>query len=231
MPIREQNLYQIYKFSSAFICENNLDIKDYTPRRAAQEGCLVSCGDNIAFDQARKIRGDNRNYKEIFSNIQFLRNSLHRAKKEGRNKEAKIFWQAILNTLFVKDFVVVEVKKKEEYKRISKSGFYVNGIRYVRFSASAGQIRHNCVLMVNAEIAEELTNRLMCDFNNRVKEFNLAKLSAYFALSTSSILWVSTPRVCVIKDFFTTLPNQKLDWITTDENGKKQLKKEFSTSL
>ena len=27
MPIREQNLYQIYKFSSAFICENNLDIK------------------------------------------------------------------------------------------------------------------------------------------------------------------------------------------------------------
>ena len=125
MPIREQNLYQIYKFSSAFICENNLDIKDYTPRRAAQEGCLVSCGDNIAFDQARKIRNDNRNYKEIFSNIQFLRNSLHRAKKEGRNKEAKIFWQAILNTLFVKDFVIVEVKKKEEYKRISKSGFHL----------------------------------------------------------------------------------------------------------
>lgn len=223
MPIREQNLYQVYKFSSAFICENNLDIKDYTPRRAAQEGCLVSCGDNIAFNQARKIRNDNRNYKEIFSNIQFLRNSLHRAKKEGRSKEAKIFWQAILNTLFVKDFVIVEVKKKEEYKKISKSGFYVNGIRYVRFSASAGQIRHNCVLMVNAEIAEELTNRLMCDFNNRVKEFNLAKLSAYFALSTSSILWVSTPRVCVIKDFFTTLPNQKLDWITTDENGKKKV--------
>ena len=73
--------------------------------------------------------------------------------------------------------------------------------------------------MVNAEIAEKLTNRLMCDFNNRVKEFNLAKLSAYFALSTSSILWVSTPRVCVIKDFFTTLANQRLDWITTDENG------------
>ena len=182
---------------------------------------MVSCGDNIAFDQARKIRGDNRSYKEIFSNIQFLRNSLHRAKKEGRNKEAKIFWQAILNTLFVKDFVVVEVKKKDDYKRLSKSGFYVNGIRYVRFSASAGQIRHGCCLMANEEIAEELTNRLMCDFNNRVKEFNLAKLSAYFALSTSSILWVSTPRVCVIKDFFTTLPNQKLDWITTDENGKK----------
>ena len=35
MPIREQNLYQIYKFSAAYVCENNLDIKDYTPRRAA----------------------------------------------------------------------------------------------------------------------------------------------------------------------------------------------------
>ena len=105
--IREQNLYQIYKFSSSFICENNLNIQNYSSKQAAQEGCLVSCGDNIAFDQARKIRGDERSYKEIFSNIQFLRSSLHLARKEGRNKEAKVFWQTILNTLFVKDFVVV----------------------------------------------------------------------------------------------------------------------------
>ena len=221
MPIREQNLYQIYKFSSAFICENNLDIKDYNTRQAIQEGNLISCGDNIAFDQARKIRGDNRNYKEIFSNIQFLRNGLRKAKKEGQNKEIRVYQQAILKTLFVKDFIVVNVKKKEEYKQLSKAGFYVNGIRYVRFSASAGNIRRNCVMFVSSEISEELTSRLMCDLDNRVKEFNLAKLSAYFALSTSSILWISTPRVCVIKDFFTTLPNQKLDWITTDKNGKK----------
>ena len=66
----------------------------------------------MAIDEEGKMRDENRKYKEIVSNIQFLRNSLHRAKKEGRSKEAKMFWQAILNTLFVEDFVVVEVKKK-----------------------------------------------------------------------------------------------------------------------
>ena len=81
MPIREQNLYQIYKFSSTFICENNLDIKDYAPRRAAQEGCLVSCGDNIAFDQARKMIIEIiKKFFQTFNFFEIL--SIERKKKE-----------------------------------------------------------------------------------------------------------------------------------------------------
>ena len=61
----------------------------------------------------------------------------------------------------------------------------------------------------------------MCDLNNRITETNIAKLSAYFSLSTSSIMWVSKPRVCIIKDFETTLKDQKIDWIINTKDGKK----------
>ena len=196
---REQVLYQIIKLSSRFICENNLDIPTYDARQAALDGNLVSLGDNIAFQQARFINGDNRSYHEIFKEIEFLRGSMRRAKKEGRAKDARIFWYAILNKLFVKDFVLVTVNKKSEYRRLAKAGFYLNGVRYVRFSASAGQIRHNTVQFCSERIYEELFTRLMCDLNNRITETNIAKLSAYFSLSTSSIMWVSKPRVCIIK--------------------------------
>lgn len=212
--VREQNLYQIYKFTSNFICENNLNIRGYTPRRAAQEDRLVSCGDNIAFLQARILRGDERSYKDIFKDVTFLRSALHRAKNEGKSTESKIIWQAILKTLFVEDFVSVETTKKSEYRKLAKNGFYVNGIKYVRFSASAGQIRHNTVLFCKEDIYGDLYKRLMCGLDERVREINIAKLSAYFSLATSSVLWVDTPRVCVIRDFFTTLKDQKIDWIT-----------------
>lgn len=221
MAARQQNLYQIYKLTSTFICENNLDIKNYTKKKALQDGCLVSVGDNIAFDQIRKLKGDTRTYQEIFEDVSYYRGLLRKCKKEGRQKDAEVIAQKIRSTLFVSDIISVEAKTKTEYRKLAKAGFYVNGVRYVRFSASAGQIRHNTVLFINAEISEQITKSLMCGLDEKVKEFNMAKLSAYYALATSSVLWVSTPRVCVVKDFFTIIPKQKIDWICNADDGKK----------
>ena len=218
--MRQQVLYQIFKFSSTFICENNLDIKNYTKRQAIQDGALVSIGDNILLDRIRAYRGDNRNYKEIFNDVQKYREMLRRCKKEGKNKEARILNQFLIDNLFIKDVLVVKADKKAEYKKLAKNGFYVNGIKYVRFSAGAGQIRRNTSLFINEELYEPMYKTLMCGLDVKVKEMNLAKLSAYFALTTSSVMWVDTPRVCVIKDFDTTIPNQKVDWIYKDENGE-----------
>lgn len=86
----------------------------------------------------------------------------------------------ILKVLFVEDFIIVETKKKDEYRKLARNGFYVNGKKYVRFSASAGQIRHNCVMFAEESIYGPLYKRLMCGLDERVKEINIAKLSAYF---------------------------------------------------
>ena len=43
MP-RVQNLYQIFKLSSTFICEHDLNIKNYTKKKALNDGQIVGEG-------------------------------------------------------------------------------------------------------------------------------------------------------------------------------------------
>ena len=222
MP-REQNLFQIFKINSTEIVQNNLDIKELTFKEAASKNAFVSAGDNIAFDQIRKLRGDFRSPKDFFKYIQGIRKDIKQAKTDGDMDKVKILIAKLNNELFVKDIVSVENTKKSDYRKVAKAGFYLNGIHFVRFSASAGQIRHNTVLFVNEEIKDKLYKILMCGLDERVKEINIAKLSAYFSLSTSSVLWITTPRVCVIKDFNTLLKGEKIDWITSTKDGKKSI--------
>ena len=215
---RIQNLYQIYKLSSTFICENNLNIQNYTKKKAVADGQLISVGDCILFDRIRAYRGDKRSYKEIFAEVSNLRSMLRRCRSEGKEREYRVVMQVIMKTLFIKDVVNVEIKKKGEYRKLAKNGFYLNGVKYLRFSASASQIRHETVTFIAEDLYEPMTKILMCGLMEKTDKMNLAKLSAYFSLATSSILWVRTPRVCIIKDFYTTLKDQKIDWIDHDEN-------------
>ena len=95
---REQVLYTIYKLTTSFICQNNLNIERYPLKQAGADGCLVSIGDNILLDRIRDYRGDHRSYKQIFNDIEILRRSLKKAKMEGKTKEIKIINQILLKT-------------------------------------------------------------------------------------------------------------------------------------
>lgn len=222
MPVL-QNLYQIFKLTSTQIVEAELNIKSYTKRQAINDGCLVSIGDNLVFHKIRNYYNDLRTHQEIFNEIQDLRKTLKICKKEGKINEARITNQRITDLLFVRDIVNVEVIRKSEYKVLAKNGFYVNGIHYVRFLAGAGQIRRNTITFVNEELYPYLTESLMCGLNNKITEINLAKLGAYFALAFSSILWVRTPRVCVVEDFETIIPKQSVDFIYKDSNNESHI--------
>lgn len=219
MPIL-QNLYQIFKLPSDKIVENNLNIENYTKSKAIREGCLISIGDNLVFHKIRNYYHDERSHEQIFNEIQELRKTLKICKKEGKINEARIINQNITDILFVKDIINVEVIRKKEYRLLAKNGFYVNGIRYVRFCCGSGQMRRNTITFINADLYPYMYETLMCGLKDKVKEINLAKFSAYFALAFSSILWVRTPRVCVIKDFENTIPQQKVDFIVKREKNK-----------
>ena len=218
--MRRQNLFQIFKLPSSFIVENNLDIKNYTKTKAIRDGNLVTVGDNILFDRIRAYRGDDRTPEEIFDSVALLRSSLKRSKREGDRGAVKAVNNEIIRTLFVQDIINVEAVKKSEYKKLAKAGFYVNGKRYVRWGAGAGQIRRNTATFIAEDLYEPLYKIMMCGLDTKIKEINLAKLSAYFALTFSSIMWVDTPRVCVVRDFETTIPQQKVDWVYKDKKGK-----------
>ena len=220
MAAREQVLYTIYKLTTSFICQNNLNIERYTLKQAGIDGCLVSIGDNILLDRIRNYRGDKRSYKQIFKDVENMRTALKKVKSEGNLKQARIINQFLLKTLFVPDIVNVEATSKTEFRKVAKAGFYLNGNRYVTFTAGAGQLRRNTVTFIKEDLNQPMFKLLCCGIDEKVKEINIAKFSAYFALTSSSIMWVDTPRCCVVKDFETTIPNQKVDWICKKENGE-----------
>ena len=222
MPVT-QNLYQIYKLSSTQIVEAQLNIENYTRLQAIREGTLVSIGDNMVFQKIRDYYGDTRSHLQIFEKNQELRKTLRLCKKAGKIQEAKAVNQCLSDLLFVKDIINVEVIKKSEYQQLAKNGFYVNGRRYIRLLAGAGQIRRNTATFINADLYDYVYKALVCGIDDKLKEINLAKFGAYLALSFSSVMWVRTPRVCIIKDFENTVPNQPMDYIVVDADGSEHV--------
>ena len=220
MPVI-QNLYQIFKIPASFLVEHNCCVEKYTISQGMKDGNIVSIGDNLVFQQIRYYYEDYRDHRELFHYIQKLREHMHLYKKSGDYEKARILNRSITNHLFVKDVINVFVdKKKSDFHKFRTKGFDFNGIHYVYLCSGSGQIRRNTATFINAELYNTVVETLNCGLNHKTSEFVLAKYSAYFALAFSSVLWVRTPRVCVIKDFIRILPKEKVDFICKDKDGK-----------
>ena len=220
MPV-VQNLYQIFKLKASFLVANDCNIDNYTITQGLKDGNIVSIGDNIIFQQLRYIHGDYREHTVLFNFVQKLRANEHAYKKQGKYKEAHILNRYITDVLFVKDIVNIYLdKKKSDFHKFRTKGFYLNGIHYVYLCSGSGQIRRNTATFINEKYQKQIIKNVNCGLDEKTSRFVLAKYSAYFALAFSSILWVRTPRVCVIKDFYRTLEQEPVDFILHDENGK-----------
>lgn len=218
-----QNLYKVFKLKASFLVENNCNIPTYTKAQGRKDDNIVSIGDNIIFQQLRYLHNDFRDHHELFNYVSRLREKMHFLKKKGEFKKASILNQRIDQVLFVSDIINVIIdKKKSDFHKFRTKGFYVNGIHYVYLCSGSGQIRRNTATFVNEEYRDILVKRINCGLDEKTSTFVLAKYSAYFALAFSSIFWVRTPRVCVIRDFIRVLPNQKVDFIVKDDddNGR-----------
>lgn len=218
-----QNLYQVFKLPASMLVKHNCDIKDYTLSKGLKEGTVVSIGDNLVFQQLRYLHNDYRDHTELFNYVAKIRNAMHEYKKNGQYKEARILEQEISKVLFVKDIVNVNIDgKKSDFNQFRTKGFTLNGIHYIYLCSGSGQIRRNTATFINEEYYDKVVKTLNCGLDEKTSEFVLAKYSAYFALAFSSILWVRTPRVCVIKDFYNTLKQEPVDFIYHDaEDGDK----------
>lgn len=219
-----QNLYQIFKIPASFLVENDCNIKNYTISKGLKDGYIVSIGDNLVFQQIRYHYGNYDDHRKLFYNIQRIRNSAHYYKKQGQYKEARILNTRIVDKLFVKDIINVYIdKSKSDFHKFRVKGFDFNGIHYVYLCSGSGQIRRNTATFINEQLHDKIVSILNCGLDQKTSQFVLAKYSAYFALAFSSVLWVRTPRVCVIKDFYRTLKNENVDFICPDENGKSHI--------
>ena len=214
-----QNSYYIYKIPSDKIEE----LTNYSFKEATRDGNIVSIGDNLVLAKIREYYNDSRDHISLYNQVQCIRKEMKLIKRTPTSKEninrIKYLQGQLDKLLFVDDIINIKVIRKKEYKRLGKNGFYLNGKHYVRFMVGSGQMRRNTVSFINEDLLPYMQEKLMCGLNGKIKNINLAKLSAYYALSFSSVLWVREPRVCVIKDFETTIPNQKVNWIKKSEDG------------
>ena len=64
-----------------------------------------------------------------------------------------------------------------------------------------------------------------------LRELNIGKYSSYYGLFISSTNQVTTPRVCVINDYETDLPSQKVNYISTDEKGEEIIEERENLSF
>lgn len=219
-----QNLYYVYKIPSNKIS----NLKTYTFKEASRDGCVVSIGDNLVFAKIREYYGETGDHIALYNKVQNIRKEMKEIKKLPTNIEnidkIKSLQHQLDKLLFIDDIVNIKVITKKEYKQIARNGFDLNGKHYVRFMVGSGQMRRNTVSFINEELYSYMQEHLMCGLDKKIKNINLAKLSAYFALSFSSVLWVREPKVCIIKDFDTVVPNQKLNFIYKDDKGKNQVK-------
>lgn len=224
-----QNSYYIYKIPSNKINK----LTHYSFKEASKDGNVVSIGDNLVLAKIREYYNDNRDHVSLYNQVQTIRKEMKLIRKEPTSPEniekIKNLQSQLDDLLFVDDIINIKVVTKKEYRELGRKGFDLNGKHYVRFMVGSGQMRRNTVSFINEELFDYMQERLMCGLNNKIKTINLAKLSAYYALSFSSVLWVREPRVCVIKDFDTIIPNQKVNWInkTKDGNTVEQIYKDI----
>ena len=215
-----QNLYYVYKIPSNKI----KNLETYSFKDASRDGCVVSIGDNLVFAKIREYYGETGDHITLYNKVQDIRKEMKAIKKMPTSQEnidkIKGLQHQLDNMLFIDDIVNIKVMTKKEYREIARTGFNLNGKHYVRFMVGSGQMRRNTVSFINEELYDYMQEHLMCGLDKKIRNINLAKLSAYFALSFSSVLWVREPRVCVIKDFNTIVPNQKLNFIYKDDEGE-----------
>lgn len=204
-----QNQYYIMKIPSNQVNK----LSNYTFKDASHDGNIVSIGDNLVLAKIREYHGNYRDHISLYNQVQSIRKEMRQYKKDNNYEGVKDCQYKLDRLLFVSDIINIHVESKKEYRELARHGFDLNGRHYIRFMVGSGQMRRNTVTFINEELFNYLQEHLMCGLNGKIRTINLAKLSAYFALSFSSVLWVREPRVCIIKDFETTIKDQRVNWI------------------
>jgi len=209
--IKMQQFFTL-KFSSDRLKKSNYDINiSLDNARINRE--IITINNSSLIRTLFRYKNVDFDQKEI-DKLLILRKKLKKAENtENNRKKIENITEKIEKILFIEDLVNIEFKNKGHYREIvKKNGFYINGIRFVPFMASAGMVRKNTAMFINNNIKHQIMDILE---NGRNEKTPLvpAKLGAYFSLYCSSTLPVSFPKFAVVPDK-TIETIRKVDFIT-----------------
>jgi len=192
--------FQIFKFSTDRLKETNYKIANINLEQARKNGEVIS----IAESEMQRVLFREKNREFSPYQLEQLHEEKHKLSKKKNSVEfRKRFTEVnskIDNMLFIEDIISLKIIDKRHYQAIiKKGGISVNGKMFVPFIFSAGLIRRNSGLLIEASIKDKILEILE---NGRNKDIELvaAKHNSYMGLYSSSSLRVSTPRFAVVPD-------------------------------
>lgn len=189
--------FYIYKFESKFLDQNKYNI-NLSFKQAKDGDQIIAVSDS---QMLRSIRDIQQRYIDRYK-LELLFKKRDDIKKLPSSKTNASLIREInkqINMMmFVPEYVSVIITRPSHYKKLFYNGLTINGKKYIRFSCSASQARVNTIIMVQQDISDELYRRL--NNGRHDKKLNPSKFNAYFGLSSSATISVSTPRVCVVSD-------------------------------
>lgn len=192
--------FQIFKFSTDRLKESNYKISNITLEQARKNGEIIS----IAESEMQRVLFREKNREFSPYKLQELRDEKYRLSRKAdsleiRKRLSEINFQ-IESMLFIEDIISLKIIDKRHYQTIiNKGGISVNGKTYLPFIFSAGLIRRNSGLFIEASIKDKIIGTLE---NGRNKDVEIvpAKYNSYLGLASSSSIRVSTPRFAIVRD-------------------------------
>lgn len=188
------------KFESGRLKETNYKIKNITIEDARLDGELISISNSQMVRTILKLK--NREFSQYkLDELLSIKKSLSKKKNSVQiRRQITEINSKIDAMLFIPELISVTYNDRRHFKNIlNKGGIQINGKVYLPFMASAGMIRRDSSLYIDADIKEEI-DLLFNNNRNRDVEIVPAKFLAYYSLYSSSTIPVSFPKIAVVPD-------------------------------
>ncbi len=204
-----------YKFNSSRLKEFNFKI-DLSFEEAQKYNEVITLFDNQILRSIRELKNSDLDP----SYIDALQEEKEKLKKKNHREEYTRRLQEIQsqinNILFVPEYITIKMDHISHYKYLFNEGLYLNGKRYVRFSSSAGQARVSTVVFLEEETAKALTV-VLDNGRDLTKKLVPSKFNAYKGLAGSATKVVSTPRFCLVPDYYSDT-EVKVNFVTETDS-------------
>ena len=202
-PLRPQKY--IYKLNSTYLDMNGYNVDINLKDVFNNPECVISVGHSQLIKWIEELTGTENNYLKA----ECVRKEIRALKKLDNSFANKIKIKNKYNELY--DFQVepnlisIQFDKKEHFDNCCRS-VVVNGRHFRRLYGTPGGLKMSTVLFIDDSIHDEIRKRINngrrdTKIKNGVEvdlEYSIAKLEAYYALTSSTSSAVSWPRMIVV---------------------------------
>lgn len=203
-PLRPQKY--IYKLSSTYLDMNDYDVHINLRDVFDNPECVISVGHSQLIKWIEELTGTENNYLEA----ERVRSEIRALKKLDNSLANKIKIKNKYNELydfqFEPNLISVQFDKKQHFDNCCEK-LIVNGRSFHRLYGTPGGLKMSTVLFISNSIYDEIYKRINNGRNHtKIKDgvevdlqYSIAKLEAYYALTSSTSNAVSWPKMIVVR--------------------------------